>query len=64
VLKKLEAVGEGALVADKGQTANEFRLVALRFLICDLRTVGNTGTHDSEFVKDSKFGSGRITERC
>ena len=62
MLNELEAVGKGALVTDKCQTADEFCLVALLFLICDLRAVGNTGTHDSEFVKDIKFGSGRIIE--
>lgn len=64
MLKELEAARNVALVTDKSQTANEFRLVALLFLICDLRTVGNTGTYDSEFVKDAKVGSGQITECC
>jgi len=60
VLNELEAAPKVALVTDKGETANEFRLVVLPFLICDLRTEGNTGTTDPELVKDAKVG--RVSE--
>ena len=63
VLDELEAARKVALVADKGQTADGICLVILLFLICDFRTVGYTGTHNSEFVKDAKVGGGRIIER-
>ena len=54
MLNEAEAFGNFTLVADKGQTADEFRLFVRPFLIGDLRTVGNTGTHDSEWAKVTK----------
>jgi len=58
MLNETEAGGNFGLVTDKGQTADEFRFVARPFLIGDLRAVGNTGTHDSVFVKASKAEGG------
>ena len=63
-MNELEAVPKVALVTDKGQTANEFRLVVLPLLICDLRAEGNTGTHDSELVEGAKVSLGRIFSDC